>query len=86
MEIENKKIMKVREDIRKAEAKAREVDEYIKTLRAKERQLEDDAIIAEIRAMQEKGGDVLDVLHRIKRDEKTQDEQQKERGGREIEL
>jgi hypothetical protein len=61
----NRKIAKVREDIRKAEARAREAEEYVKTLRAKERQLEDEEIIARIRAMQGKGTDIMDVLRDV---------------------
>lgn len=61
----NKKLERVREDIRKAEAKLREDEEYLKTLRARERQLEDDEIIAQIRSMQKKGSDVLEVLRTV---------------------
>lgn len=61
----NRKIAKVREDIRKAEARAREAEEYVKTLRAKERQLEDEEIITRIRAMQGKGTDIMDVLRDV---------------------
>ena len=61
----NRKLEKVRTDIRKAEAKLREAEEYLKTLQAKERQLEDEEIVARIRAMQEKGSDVLDLLQTI---------------------
>ena len=61
----NKKLTKVREDIRKAEARLREDEEYLKTLRIKQRQIEDEEIVAQIRAMQEKGSDVLDVLRTV---------------------
>ena len=61
----NKKLTKVREDIRKAEARLREDEEYLKTLRIKQRQIEDDEIVAQIRTMQEKGSDVLDVLRTV---------------------
>ena len=61
----NKKITKIREDIRKAEARLREDEEYLKTLRARQRQLEDEEIVSQIRAMQEKGSDVLDVLRTV---------------------
>ena len=60
----NKKIMKVREDIRIAEARLREDEEYLKTLRAKQRQLEDDEIIAQIRKMQGKG-DIMETLRKV---------------------
>ena len=62
----NRKLARVRTDIRKAEAKLREHEEYVKTLRERERQLEDEIIIDEIRAMQEKDGDVLDLLRSIR--------------------
>lgn len=61
----NKKLSKVREDIKKAEARLREDEEYLKTLRARQRQLEDEEIVSQIRAMQEKGSDVLDVLKAV---------------------
>ena len=38
----NKKIERVREDIRKTESKLREMEEYLKTLRLQEKQLEDE--------------------------------------------
>lgn len=61
----NKKIERVREDIRKTENKLREMEEYLKTLRLQEKQLEDEEIIKQIRALNEKNGDVLDVLRRV---------------------
>ena len=69
----NKKLERVREDIRKAEARLREDEEYLKTLRARQRQLEDDEIIAQIRSMQKKGGDVLEVLHTVQDLQKEND-------------
>lgn len=78
----SKKIEKVREDIRKAEARVREADEYLKTLRAKERQLEDEEIVAQIRSMQEKGADILDVLRIVKgRKDSSDREDENVRGG-----
>ncbi len=61
----NKKIEKVREEIRKTESKIRELEEYLKTQKDKERQLVDEEIVSQIRAMQEKNGDVLDVLRMV---------------------
>lgn len=61
----NKKIQKVREDIRKAEARLKEDEEYLKTLRARQRQLEDDEIIAQIRSMQDKGSDIMETLRKV---------------------
>lgn len=79
----NRKITKVREEIRKAEARAREAEEYVKTLRAKERQLEDEEIVARIRGMQEKGADIMDVLQEVqKRKENGEEpEENNTRGG-----
>ena len=61
----NKKIQKIREDIRKAEAHLKEDEEYLKTLRARLRQLEDDEIIAQIRSMQGKGSDIMETLRKV---------------------
>ena len=58
----NKKIDKVREDIRKAEAKIREMEEYLKTLRASLRQLEDEEIVKQIRGLKAKDNDILETL------------------------
>lgn len=62
----NKKIVKVREDIRKAEDRLREDEETLKALREKQRQLENDEIIAQIRSMQEKGGDIMETLRMVR--------------------
>ncbi|MCD8122494.1 MAG: DUF4315 family protein [Lachnospiraceae bacterium] len=72
----NKKIDKVREEIRKTEKKIRELEEYLKTQKDKERQLVDEEIVSQIRSMQEKGGDVLEVL-RMVQDMKTSAEEKK---------
>lgn len=79
----NRKITKVREDIRKAEARAREAEEYVKTLRAKERQLEDEEIVARIRGMQEKGADIMDVLQEVRKRKENGEEPEENntRGG-----
>lgn len=61
----NKKIERVREDIRKTENKIREMEEYLKTLRLQEKQLEDEEIIKQIRSLNGKNGDVLDVLRMV---------------------
>lgn len=84
----NRKIAKVREDIRKAEARAREAEEYVKTLRAKERQLEDEEIIARIRAMQGKGTDIMDVLRDVQNRNRSGSEPETEetRGGTQHDL
>lgn len=62
----NKKIVKVREDIRKAEDRLREDEETLKALREKQRQLENKEIIAQIRSMQEKGGDIMETLRMVR--------------------
>ena len=61
----DKRIEKVREDIRRTEAKRRELDEYLKTLQMKERQLCDEEIIRTMRSMAGKG-DVLEVFNRLR--------------------
>ena len=62
----NKKIVKVRENIRKAEDRLREDEKTLKALREKQRQLENDEIIAQIRSMQEKGGDIMETLRMVR--------------------
>lgn len=66
----NKKIDKVREDIRKTQARIRELEEYLKTLQIQERQLCDEEIAKTIREMAGKG-DVMETLRRI---QQAQDE------------
>lgn len=61
----NKRIVKVREDIRLTEKKIRELNEYLKTLKAKEKQLCDDEILKTMREMAGKGGDVMELLKQL---------------------
>lgn len=61
----NKRIQKVREDIRITENRIREMNEYLKTLRAKEKQLCDDEILKTMRDMAGKGGDVMALLQQL---------------------
>lgn len=61
----NKRIVKVREDIRLTEKKIREMNEYLKTLKAKEKQLCDDEILKTMREMAGKGGDVMELLKQL---------------------
>ncbi len=84
----NRKLVKVREDIRKAEARLKEAQEYLKTLRARERQLEDAEIIARIRGMQTKGDDIMDVLRVVsdRRDNGIEPEKEEMTGGIENDL
>ena len=60
----NRKIEKVREDIKKTEARIRELQEYLKTLQIQERQLCDEEIAKAVREMAGKG-DVLETLKKI---------------------
>ena len=61
----NKRIEKVRDDIRLTEKKIRELNEYLKTLKLKEKQLCDDEILKTMRQMAGKGGDVMDILKQL---------------------
>ena len=61
----NPKIEKVRDDIRKAEARQREVTEYLKTLRIREKQLCDEELIKVMRSMAGKNGDVMELLDKF---------------------
>ena len=61
----NKRIEKVREDIRLAEKKLAEMNEYLKTLRIKEKRLCDEEILKTMRSMAGKGGDVMELLSKI---------------------
>ena len=61
----NPKIEKVRDDIRKAEAKQREITEYLKTLRIREKQLCDEELIKVMRSMSGKNGDVMELLDKF---------------------
>ena len=65
------KIERVREDIRKTEAKLRELEEYLKTLQMKERQLCDEEVARTLREMAGKNGDVLETLRRMQDISKT---------------
>ena len=61
----NPKIEKVRDDIRKAEARQREITEYLKTLRIREKQLCDEELIKVMRGMAGKNGDVMELLDKF---------------------
>lgn len=60
----NKKIVKVREDIKKTQARIRELEEYLRTLKNLERQLCDEEIAKTIREMAGKG-DVMETLRQL---------------------
>lgn len=59
------KIERVREDIRKTKDRIRELEEYLKTLQMKERQLCDEEVARAMREMAGKNGDVLETLRRM---------------------
>ena len=61
----NKRIEKVRDDIRLTENKIRELNEYLKTLKTKEKRLCDEEILKTMRQMAGKGGDVMEVLKQL---------------------
>ena len=58
----NPKIEKVRDEIRRTEAKVREAEEYLKTLRIREKQLCDEELIKVMRSMAGRDGDVIAML------------------------
>ena len=60
----DKRIEKIRDDIRKAEARKREADEYLKTLKMRERQLCDEQILKTMHSLAGKG-DVLETLQEL---------------------
>ena len=59
------KIERVREDIRKTRDKIRELEEYLKTLQVRDRQLCDEEVARAMREMTGKNGDVLETLRMI---------------------
>ena len=61
----NRKIEKIREDIKKTQARIRELEEYLKTLQMQEHQLCDEEIAKTIRDMAGKG-DVMETLRRLR--------------------
>ncbi len=61
-DVDLRRIMKLREDIRKGEAKERELQEYLKTQREQLRQQENDYIVKKTRELLTSGDDVLDIL------------------------
>lgn len=61
----NKKIEKVREDIRRTEKNIRDMQDHLKTLKLKEEQLVNEEIVRRIRAMNGRDGDVLEVLEKL---------------------
>ena len=58
----NPRIEKVRDDIKRTEAKIREAEEYLKTLRIREKQLCDEELIKVMRSMAGRDGDVIAML------------------------
>lgn len=58
----NPRIEKVRDDIKRTEGKLRELEEYLKTLRIREKQLCDEELIKVMRSMAGRDGDVIAML------------------------
>jgi len=67
----SKKIEKIREEIRKEEARIRDMTEHLKTLRMQEKRLEDEEIVRQIRELGGRNTDILDTLRKIQ-DQKSQ--------------
>lgn len=63
----NPRIERVREDIKRTEGKLRELEEYLKSLRIRERQLCDEELIKVMRTMAGKDGDVIALLDDFQR-------------------
>ena len=61
----NKRLEKVREDIRKHKERKREIETRLRELLALQHQLEDEEIVAYIRSHTEKGGDVMETLRKV---------------------
>ena len=62
---------RVREDIKKEEAKKREAEEKLRALHQQVRQAENEEIVAVIRAMTEKGGDVMQTLKTVQEQQRS---------------
>lgn len=69
----SKKIEKIREEIRKEEARIRDMTEHLKTLRMQEKRLEDEEIVRQIRELGGRNTDILDTLRKIQ-DQKSKNE------------
>ena len=74
----NKRIEKVRDDIRLTENKIRELNEYLKTLKTKEKRLCDEEILKTMRQMAGKGGDVMEVLKQLQGGEISESSEQED--------
>ena len=59
------KLTSIRDKIQKNEAKLRELEAELKTLRQRERQLEDDEILAAVRRMVGEDGDYREALRLV---------------------
>ncbi len=60
-----KDVWSIREEIKKQKKKQREMEEKLRDLNAMQVQAENEEIIAAIRAMTAKGGDVMDTLSHL---------------------
>ena len=74
----NKRLSTVREKIRKTRRKIKEEEEYLEVLLKEEKQLENKEIIARIRALNGKGGDVMETLDLVMGESSEPEEKQKE--------
>lgn len=71
----NKRLAKVREDIIKNRERKKELDEHYRVLLRLQRQLEDEEIIATVRANTEKGMDVIETVRLIEQLKKDQEKE-----------
>ena len=62
----NLKIERIREDILRTESKIRECNEYLKTLKIREKQLCNEEVVKTMRGLVGKDGDVMELLARLK--------------------
>lgn len=69
----NKKLENVRARIKSAEEKVKELQDYIKTLRARERQLMDEELVAKIRKLSGKE-DPMKILEIIEKEKNHKEE------------
>ena len=83
----NKRLVRVKEDIKKTKKKINEAQEHLKVLLALQRQIENDEIIAVLRAETEKGGDVIETLRKLEAMKRMQEDDFKDEDfGKDIEI
>ena len=82
-----KRLERVKEDIKKTRKKIKETQEHLKVLLALQRQLENDEIVAVLRAETEKGGDVMETLKKLEALKRAQEDDFKDEDlGKDIEI